>query len=604
MIKFLRQQLFPLRRYGNRIFSVLGTSARKGLARIIFGFIFLSTLDLIGLSLIGPFVALATNGENLSHIPGISLMSRLFGIDMQAQVITWVGVIIVVVFAIKSFASFFINRSIIRFALRHQKDTKLRLLRAYLSLPLERALQKNSANLLTTVHQHTLVFTNRVMIPMLKSISELVFFTFLFVFLLVNNPFVTLLLGFTFAILSFVYDAIVKKKIALAGANSILAVKTSTKIISQSSDGFKEIRIAGADSFFLAQLEKYSDLYAEATTYSQSLAIVPRNLIESSVVTFVVVLMIVGLAVYDGPSPELMSTVGMFAFAALRAMPSINALMSAGNHLRYGRSALFELQADLQEAANYERMLGPAARPDDDKRNCEIKFQNHLCVEKIQYKYPNEVDSAVNGISLRISKGESVGIIGGSGSGKTTLIDLLLGLLQPQEGRVLADGQPITDNLRSWMDKVAYIPQSAFLLDDTIVANVAFGEFDIDMARVKESLVLAQLETFVSSLPNKENTVVGERGARLSGGQRQRIVLARALYHTRDLLVMDEATAALDSETEQEVVEAVRALRGKVTMIIIAHRLTTLKYCDTIYVLEKGRLVRSGSYQEVVAKRQ
>lgn len=209
---------------------------------------------------------------------------------------------------------------------------------------------------------------------------------------------------------------------------------------------------------------------------------------------------------------------------------------------------------------------------------------------------------AVKGISLRISKGESVGIIGGSGSGKTTLIDLLLGLLQPQEGRVLVDEQPISDNLRSWMDKVAYIPQSAFLLDDTIVANVAFGVVDIDMARVKEALALAQLEAFVSSLPNKENTVVGERGARLSGGQRQRIVVARALYQKRDLLVMDEATAALDSETEQEVVEAVRALRGKVTMIIIAHRLTTLKYCDTIYVLEEGRLVRSGSYQDVVVE--
>ena len=584
---------------------VLGPTARRGLVPIVFGFLFLSSLDLIGLSLIGPFVALAVNGDELQRISGVAWMSGALGIESPTQIINWIGLVIVVVFIIKSFSGFFVNRAIIRFALRHQKETKLRLLRAYLSLPLEKALEKNSASLLTTVNQHVLVFTNRIMVQVLKGASELIFFTFLFVFLLVNNPLVTLILGLTFAILSFIYDAIVKKKIVLAGAASLSASKASTKVISQSSDGFKEIRVAGADNFFLAQLDKYSNLYAKAATYNQSLAVVPRYMIEASVVAFVIIMMVVGLQIYDGPSSELMSTIGVFAFAALRAMPSVNTLLATGNNLRYSRTALFELQHDLEEAAIHQAELKLAQKTKDGQNARDINFREKLCAEDVHYTYPKKTTAAIKGVSLCIYKGESVGFIGGSGSGKTTLIDLLLGLLQPQQGRVLADGEPIIRNLRSWMDKIAYIPQSVFLLDDTIAANVAFGvdEDEIDTKRVVDALRLAQLENMVASLPDKEGTVVGERGARLSGGQRQRIALARALYHRRDLLVMDEATAAMDTETEQEVVDAVRALRGKVTIIVIAHRLTTLKYCDTIYAIENGQLVRSGTYSDVVGDR-
>ena len=604
MFRFAKDHLRPITRYAERFLYVLGPSGRKGLVPIVAGFVFLSLLDLIGLSLVGPFVALATDGEQVRALPMLAGIGDLLGTESFDQLIAWAGLAIVAVFLIKAFAGFAVNRAIIRFAYQHQKSIKLRLLRAYLSLPVEDALRKNSAELLTTVNQHSMIFTNRVMTPLLKGASEVVFFAFLFVFLLINNPWVTSLLGLAFVLIGLVYDAIVKKRIGASGADSVAAARDSMRIISQAAEGFKEIRVAGKEDFFLEELRKASDLYARASTYAQSLTVVPRYLIEASVISFLVCLMVVGLVFYGGPSPELMSTLGIFAFAALRAMPSVNALLFAGNNLRFGRTAMYELACDLREAAR-PRLPGPAAEP--GARAAEpggLRFDATLCAEAISFTYPGKSIPAVRGVTLCIAKGEAVGIIGSSGSGKTTFVDLLVGLLSPDEGRVLVDGRDINGNRREWMDRIAYIPQSVFLLDDTITANVAFGipSHQVDRAKVRESLRLAQLESMIASLPEGEGTLVGQRGARVSGGQRQRIALARALYDRRDLLIMDEATAALDSQTEREVVETVKALRGTATMILIAHRLTTLRYCDRIYELENGRLLRSGSYWQVVGE--
>lgn len=602
MLGLINRKLFPFKRYAHKFFYVLDASARKGLLPIVFSFLFLSMLDLIGLSLVGPFVALATKGDAIAQLPGGQFISDLLGAGSHTELITLLGLIIVGVFIIKSVSGFYVNREIVRFALRHQKDIKLRLLNAYISLPLQTALEKNSSELLTTVHQHVLIFTNRVMIPLLRAASELVFFFFLFLFLFINNPFVTLLLGLVFLMMGVFYDAVVKKRIALSGQESVAAVRSSTKLISQAADGFKEIRVAGSEAFFESELDRHSTRYMNATIYSQSLAVLPKYMIEASVVSFVVIFLVVGLKIYGGASPELMSTVGVFAFAALRAMPSVNALLAAGNNLRFGRAALFELTEDLREAAEFNAQRESERRRKAAAPVVPLTFDTALCADAVSYRYPGKDEPALQDITLCIEKGASVGIIGSSGSGKTTLIDLLLGLLQPEQGEISVDGRSIHANARSWMDKIAYIPQSVFLLDDTIEANVAFGvpHDRLDRQRVAESLQVAQLKDMVDTLPDGDQTMVGERGVRLSGGQRQRIALARAFYEQRELLVMDEATAALDTETEKAVVEALKAFRGNLTIIVIAHRLATLKYCDRVYALEKGRLQRSGSYREIV----
>jgi ABC-type multidrug transport system fused ATPase/permease subunit len=231
-------------------------------------------------------------------------------------------------------------------------------------------------------------------------------------------------------------------------------------------------------------------------------------------------------------------------------------------------------------------------------------FNNQVALKNVTYRYSGISEAAITDISLSIEKGESIALIGKSGAGKTTLVDVILGLLKLENGDILVDGVSIYNDLRSWQNLIGYIPQSIFLIDDTIERNIAFGVPDhlIDNEKLNKAIRASQLTELIEQLPNGIKTSVGERGVRLSGGQRQRVGIARTLYHDREILVLDEATAALDNETERLVTESIRALSGIKTMIIIAHRLTTVKHCDRVYLLEKGRIVKSGSYQEVVGE--
>jgi ABC-type bacteriocin/lantibiotic exporter with double-glycine peptidase domain len=229
-------------------------------------------------------------------------------------------------------------------------------------------------------------------------------------------------------------------------------------------------------------------------------------------------------------------------------------------------------------------------------------FLNQIVLDKITYRYPNTTLEALKNLSLTIKKGESVALIGKSGAGKTTLVDVILGLLIPEGGDIVVDGRSVYEDLRSWQNIIGYIPQSIFLTEDSLERNIAFGVPDhlIDHEKLRYAVQAAQLSEVVKDLPEGLNTLVGERGMRLSGGQRQRVGIARALYHEREILVLDEATAALDNETENLVTESIKSLGGTKTIIIIAHRLTTVEHCDCIYVLDKGQILDSGSYQDVV----
>ena len=236
------------------------------------------------------------------------------------------------------------------------------------------------------------------------------------------------------------------------------------------------------------------------------------------------------------------------------------------------------------------------------KSTDNISFEKKIVLDKIVFQYPNTTHRALDQISLTIHKGQSIGIIGKSGSGKTTLVDVILGLFKPQSGEIKVDGISVYSDLREWQNLLGYVPQSIFLIDDTLEHNIAFGVPDhlIDRDRLKNALLLAQLNEVVEQLPNGIETIVGERGVLLSGGQRQRVGIARVLYHEREILVFDEATAALDNETEHLVTEATKTLSGSKTIIIIAHRLSTIEHCDRIYQIEQGKVIKSGSYQEVV----
>jgi ABC-type multidrug transport system fused ATPase/permease subunit len=283
---------------------------------------------------------------------------------------------------------------------------------------------------------------------------------------------------------------------------------------------------------------------------------------------------------------------GLFATVAFRMLPSVNHMTASIQRLRHSHAMLAGLLGEL--SLEKTRPSSPHTPP--------LPFRESIVLEDVSFRYPSGHENVLEAVNISIPHGSSVGFVGGSGAGKSTLIDVILGLLPPASGRVTVDGRDIQDNLRSWQDSIGYVSQSIYLCDDSIRRNVAFGvrEQDIDNAAVKRALKAAQLDTFVDSLPAGGNTFVGERGVRLSGGQRQRIGIARALYHDPKVLVLDEATSALDTQTEQDVMAAVNALHGTKTLIIIAHRLSTVADCDVLYRLDNGRVVQSGSYAEVV----
>jgi len=290
----------------------------------------------------------------------------------------------------------------------------------------------------------------------------------------------------------------------------------------------------------------------------------------------------------------LLPTVGLFAAAAFRLLPSANRILGAIQSIRYVSPVIDTIYSEFNLFSNEIKK----------EVNVPLQFNNSISLDKVIYRYPETNSEALNDINIIIPHGASVGFVGGSGSGKSTLVDIILGLLSPVSGVLKVDGIDIQNNLRGWQDQIGYVPQSIFLTDDTLRRNVALGidENQIDNDLVWKAICSSQLETFVNELPNKLETIVGERGERLSGGQLQRIGIARALYHEPSILVLDESTSALDTETENAVMDAIRALQGKKTIIIVAHRLTTIEHCDFLYRLEKGTIVDGGKTSEILQR--
>jgi ABC-type multidrug transport system fused ATPase/permease subunit len=359
----------------------------------------------------------------------------------------------------------------------------------------------------------------------------------------------------------------------------------------QGLGGAKDVKIRGREKYFVDQYDRHNRVAADLSVRQIVMGQLPRMWLELVAVTTLCVL--AGTMLWQGrDSRDMVSSLGLFATAAFRLLPSVNRLALAIQNFRFGASGLAALYKDLQLSSEPPKALR------------EIEFHRSISLEGIVFRFPAAPAPALDGLTIRIPHGTAVGIIGGSGAGKSTAVDVLLGLLEPTEGRVTVDGVDIRDNLRGWQNLVGYVPQSIYLCDESLRENVAFGlpPEEIDEQALERAIRAARLDDFVATLPEGLSTIVGERGVRLSGGQRQRIGIARALYHDPAVLVLDEATSALDTATESEVMAAVNALHGAKTLVIIAHRLSTVEQCDVVYRLDRGRVVGAGSLEEVVRK--
>jgi ABC-type multidrug transport system fused ATPase/permease subunit len=344
----------------------------------------------------------------------------------------------------------------------------------------------------------------------------------------------------------------------------------------------KDVILLGREANFLEQYRIHNFESARAAEFQSTLQQLPRLWLEFLSVSGLAIL-VISMLLQGRELETVLPTLGLFGAAAFRLIPSVNRVLGTVQALRYGLPVIDILLVDLK--------LVPLAAQSNKQES--VSFHTILELSEINFGYPEAANLALKNVSLNIQRGESIGLIGASGAGKSTVVDILLGLLTPQSGVVSVDGENIQTDLRRWQDQIGYVPQSIFLTDDTLRRNVAFGlsAEQIDETAVQSAISLAQLDEYVMSLPEGLDTVVGERGVKISGGQRQRIGIARALYHNPAVLVMDEATSALDTSTEDSVMEAIVALHGSKTIVVIAHRLSTVAHCDRVYRLDAGGIV-------------
>lgn len=592
-----------MKRYLNELITLLGDSKRR-LPWMLALFLGSSILDLVGLSLVVPYVSLVLDRRALDGVLG-KIVGYLGFPKEQEFLLTYLGVGLVAVFLFKTVAGIWINRSIIRFSQDQQIRLRASLMAAYQNLPYTEYLRRNSSEYIHCIQSLTGYFANGVVSPLLRMLSDsIVAFVIVCLLAKANAPALALMVVM-FGSVVFAYDRMFRKNLRAFGQKANQGAKRVIKGIHEGIDGLKEIRILGKERFFHGVMVSGAKEYADSMIRSQIISTAPRYFLELILIGFVVSLVLMTLRL-GSDLQSLAPVLALFGIAALRLLPMVNVFSNGISQLRYNRSAVKQLHDDylrlsLANAPELSLQSGDCGICHDGigesvDSDVSDKFEE-LAVRDVHFGYPGATRMALSGISLRIKSGESIGLIGASGSGKTTMVDVLLGLLVPEKGEVLYNGTPLRQSLRLWRSQIAYLPQQVFLVDNTLRCNVALGEEEgkISDERVLQALRQARLTELVEQLPSGVNTVIGERGVRLSGGQRQRVALARAFYHCRSVLVMDEATSALDAETEAEIVAEIQRLKGLKTMIVIAHRLTTVQHCDRIYRLENGSIVESGT---------
>jgi ATP-binding cassette, subfamily B, bacterial PglK len=570
-----------------------------------------SVLEALGIGMIGPFISLASRPETLRRFPILDWIYQKIGLSADVQLVGLIGLVIVAIFIIKSILYLFAQNYVFRFSFNQETLLTSRLTKGYLAAPYTFHLKQNSSHLINTIVGEVTKFIHYGLLSTLGVISSSFIITILLL-LLAKSSIILLLVILAILLPIFLIFQAMGNKFKRLGRIQSDSRREMMRTINHGLGGLKETRVIGCESYFLSEVQHQASAHERAIGTLFTVQFLPRMVLETTIVVFFIIYLTISQVFLGQNFDDLTPLLSVFAFTALRIIPATNQLIQSLSNLRSCGHTIEILYLNLKEVeapqSGRSLKVEPLARSDNHAQSrhpekTPLLFQESLTLNNITYRYPDTEDPAIQNLSLNIKKGESIALIGKSGSGKTTLVDVVLGLLQPENGDILIDGTSIYSDVRQWQNLIGYIPQSIFLMDDTIERNIAFGVADhlIDYARLRKAIQMSQLEELIyEQLADGLQTIVGEQGVRLSGGQRQRIGIARALYHQREILILDEATSALDNETERLVSESIQSLSGDKTMIIIAHRLTTIKHCDRVYLLNRGRITKSGTYEQIV----
>ena len=567
-----------------RVIRILTDRQRRMLVLLLFMMLVGAGLETMGTSMLIPFITVAMEPGSIYDIKYLNYFYDLFGLTDTNGFLILLAIALSLIFVVKNVYLYFLYYAQYRFIYNGQFHTSRNLFKDYVRRPYEFYLDASTP----VVMRHIMSDVNgsyNLLLTFLQLFTELFIFAALLALALVISPVMTLVMCLVLGGILLANKKLLGPVLRRFGHEVQVNSALTTKWIMQAVNGMKETKVLNKERYFVEQYEKSADRLNTIQKKQNSMQNIPRLLIET--VCMCGILLIVAVFLAQGNNiTDMLKQVGMLAAVAIKLMPSANKLSTYINNIAYYEPSLSAVEDII--IRSHEKDGEAEALFSREERIEPVSFTKEVKLEGITYRYPNTETDILKNAEVSIPIGGSVGFIGPSGAGKSTTVDILLGLLHPQKGRVTVDGVDIKTNLPGWYAKIGYVPQMIFMLDDTIRNNVAYGveEKEIDEAQVWYALKEAQMDEFVRGLPAGLDTSIGERGVRISGGQRQRLGIARALYTSPEIMIFDEATSALDNDTEAAIMEAIERLHGKKTLVIIAHRLTTIEKCDAVYRVE------------------
>lgn len=600
----MRNNIKSIKRIFDQLLYILTPEQKKGAILVLVFMIISSGLELLGVSAIYPFLQMMLESDELKkkwYVHWIYIINP----DITTQnVLLILGVLIMLIYIFKNIfmiISAYVQNS---YAAKCQREISVFMLEAYMKRPYQFFLNTNSGDIYRGISSD-ITGVYQILLYLFSMIMEIITILCLGIYLVVTDYVMALgaimLAGICFMAIVIGFKGRMKE----AGKCARDAAGLANKYGYQAINGIKEISVLGRRENFVKQYSEAAFVQQRSAMINGFITACPDRILEGVCISGFIGIACIRIS-FGTDIDTFIPVLGTFAMAAFKILPSISKVSSRINSLIYFQSSLQGVYDNLKESQEYERTLSEYILPYEHNMRHEDerchRFHNQLCIRDVSWKYQNTTERILNHINLEIKKGEAVALIGASGAGKTTLADIIMGLFKPQEGMITMDGIDIFTIPGQWTKIIGYVPQSVFLIDDTVRCNVAFGldRENISDEKVWKALEQAQLRDFVEKLSHGLGTIVGERGVKFSGGQRQRIAIARALYENPDILVLDEATSALDNETETAVMESIEALQGSKTLIIVAHRLTTIRNCDVIYEIRDGKAVKRNK-DEVLA---
>lgn len=578
-----------------KLLFLLNYHEQKRVVLLLIMTLIMALLEMLGVASILPFMIVLTNPDivetnNILRI--IFEKSKFFGVQNLQQFLFAIGIFVFLTFIFSIIFKAITTYAQIRFIQMREFSISKRIIEAYLHQPYSWFLNRNSADLGKTILSEVGQVIGGGMRPWIelitRSFTTITLITMLIIINFKLTLIVSILLGGAYLIVYY----FVKKLIKIIGSERLKNNELRFKAISEAFGAIKEIKIGGLEQAYINSFSKPAEKFAKAHATNQLTVQLPHFFLEAFAFGGILLMTLYFVRLSSNFNSAI-PIISLYVFAGYRLMPALQQIYSSFNQLTFMKPAIDKLYSDMISL----KPIGHKFIEDT------ITAEKGINLRKINYRYPNSSKLTLKDLSLSIPAKSMVGIVGSTGSGKTTTVDVILGLLTPENGVLEVDGMEInSQNIKSWQRNIGYVPQNIYLSDNTIEENIAFGlnAKSIDQNSVIRSSKIAKLHDFVvSELPKKYQTVVGERGIRLSGGQRQRIGIARALYHNPSVLVFDEATSALDNQTEKIIMDAINILKKKITIILIAHRLNTVKNCDIIYKLDDGRLVATGTFNEL-----